>query len=153
METDNRSNTKQRRRGSRLFRREESIEEQIEDLLPDEADKLGKAYDGRIVRRLSRYLRPYTGRLILAIILMIISSLLAVSQPLDHWPGHRPGDQRRVDGHTAHVVGCFSSSSAGSLDHEPLEDRHHGLCGHGGGRRLSQPSFPPSAYTVTELLQ
>ena len=82
MESNNGSNTKQRRRGSRQFRREESIEEQIEDLLPEEDDKLGKAYDGRIVRRLSFYLRPYTTRLILAIILMIISSLLAVSQPL-----------------------------------------------------------------------
>ncbi len=82
MESDNGSSAKQSRRGSRLFRREESIEEQIEDLLPDEDEKLGKAYDGRIVRRLSFYLRPYTGRLILAIILMIASSLLAVSQPL-----------------------------------------------------------------------
>lgn len=82
METNNDSNNKQRRRGSRLFRREESIEEQIEDLLPDEDDKLGKAYDSRIVRRLATYLRPYSWRLVLAIILMIASSLLAVSQPL-----------------------------------------------------------------------
>jgi ATP-binding cassette subfamily B protein/subfamily B ATP-binding cassette protein MsbA len=82
MSTQNGSNTERARRGSRLFRREESIEEQIGDLLPDEDDKLGKAYDGRLVRRLSVYLRPYTGRLILAIVLMIISSLLLVSQPL-----------------------------------------------------------------------
>jgi ATP-binding cassette subfamily B protein/subfamily B ATP-binding cassette protein MsbA len=82
MTNEDGSNSKNRRRGSRLFRREESIEEQIEDLLPDKDDQLGKAYDGRIVSRLSVYLRPYTARLILAIILMIISSLLAVSQPL-----------------------------------------------------------------------
>ena len=82
MTTENGRNSNRRRRGSRLFRRDESIEEQIEDLLPDKDDQLGKAYDGRIVRRLSFYLRPYKGRLILAILLMIVSSLLAVSQPL-----------------------------------------------------------------------
>ncbi len=82
MANESGSNNNRSRRGSRLFRRDESIEEQIEDLLPDEDDKLGKAYDGRLVRRLAVYLRPYSGRLILAIILMIVSSLLAVSQPL-----------------------------------------------------------------------
>ncbi|UCC51027.1 MAG: ABC transporter ATP-binding protein, partial [Anaerolineaceae bacterium] len=82
MSTTNGSSTNRTRRNSRLFRRDESIEEQIEDLLPEEDGKLGKAYDGRLVRRLSFYLRPYTGRLILAIVLMITSSLLAVSQPL-----------------------------------------------------------------------
>ena len=82
MTAENGSNSSRPRRGSRLFRRDESIEEQIEDLLPDKDDRLGKAYDGRIVRRLSFYLRPYKGRLILAILLMIVSSLLAVSQPL-----------------------------------------------------------------------
>ena len=82
MTTENGSDSSRAQRGSRLFRRDESIEEQIEDLLPDKDDQLGKAYDSRIVRRLSFYLRPYTGRLILAILLMIVSSLLAVSQPL-----------------------------------------------------------------------
>ncbi|NCF69216.1 MAG: ATP-binding cassette domain-containing protein [Chloroflexi bacterium] len=82
MSTNNSSSTNRTRRNSRLLRRDESIEEQIEDLLPEEDGKLGKAYDGRLVRRLSFYLRPYTGRLILAIVLMVISSLLAVSQPL-----------------------------------------------------------------------
>ena len=84
MNTDNGSTSKKgrKRRYPRWFKQEEGIEAQIEDLLPDEDDQIGKAYDGRLVRRLSVYLRPYTGRLTLAIILMIISSLLAVSQPL-----------------------------------------------------------------------
>lgn len=82
METERKTDSEQARRSSRLFLREESIEEQIEDLLPDEDDKLGKAYDGRIVRRLSVYLRPYDTRLILAIVLMVASSLLSVAQPL-----------------------------------------------------------------------
>ena len=82
MPTDNGSTSTRKRRYPRLFKQEEGIEAQIEDLLPEEDDQIGKAYDGRLVRRLSVYLRPYTGRLILAITLMIISSLLAVSQPL-----------------------------------------------------------------------
>ena len=57
-------------------------EEKIRDLLPDEdEDRLGKAYDGRLVRRLFRYLRPYRVRLVIAVVLMIVSSLLSVSGP------------------------------------------------------------------------
>ena len=105
MSTNNSSSTNRTRRNSRLLRRDESIEEQIEDLLPEEDGKLGKAYDGRLVRRLSFYLRPYTGRLILAIVLMVISSLLAVSQPLiiglaiDEYPAIAEGfDEPLSDG-------------------------------------------------------
>jgi ATP-binding cassette, subfamily B, multidrug efflux pump len=84
MSTDNGSTSKRsrKRRYPRLFEQEEGIEAQIEDLLPEEDDQIGRAYDSRLVRRLSAYLRPYSRRLIWAIILMIISSLLAVSQPL-----------------------------------------------------------------------
>ena len=32
-----------------------------------EEEVLGKAYDGRLMRRLVRYLRPYTGIVVLAI--------------------------------------------------------------------------------------
>jgi ATP-binding cassette subfamily B multidrug efflux pump len=57
-------------------------EERIRALLKeDDDDMLGKAYDGRLVRRLLGYMRPYMTKLVLAIVLMIISSLLAVSQP------------------------------------------------------------------------
>lgn len=56
-------------------------EEKIQDLLPDEDEALGKAYDSRLVRRLLRYTLPYKGMLIAAIILMAISSLLGVSLP------------------------------------------------------------------------
>ncbi|RMH01468.1 MAG: ABC transporter ATP-binding protein [Chloroflexi bacterium] len=57
-------------------------EQRIKDLLPDEDELLGKAYDGRLVRRLLQYLRPYHRKLIAAIILMVTSSLLSVAQPL-----------------------------------------------------------------------
>ena len=58
-------------------------EARIQDLLPDERedDVLGKAYDSRLVRRLLAFNRPYLSRLIGAIVFMIISSLLSVSQP------------------------------------------------------------------------
>ncbi|MFW6183672.1 MAG: ABC transporter ATP-binding protein [Chloroflexota bacterium] len=56
-------------------------EEKIQDLLPDEDEALGKAYDSRLVRRLLGYTLPYKGMLIAAIILMAISSLLGVSLP------------------------------------------------------------------------
>lgn len=63
----------------RLLREER--EEKIKDLLPDEEELLGKAYDGRLVRRLLTYLRPYKQRLILAVILMVAASLLSVAGP------------------------------------------------------------------------
>lgn len=59
----------------------EAREERIRPLLRDEDDLLGKAYDGRLVRRLLGFMSPYLRQLVLAIILMIVSSLLAVIQP------------------------------------------------------------------------
>lgn len=56
-------------------------EERIKPLLRDEDEALGKAYDGRLVRRLLYFMAPYNRQLVFAIILMIVSSLLAVSQP------------------------------------------------------------------------
>ena len=56
-------------------------EDRIRDLLPDEDELLGKAYDGRLVRRLLKYMTPYKGKLVAAIILMIASSLLGVAGP------------------------------------------------------------------------
>ena len=60
----------------------ESREQRIRDLLPDEEDdQLGKAYDGQLVRRLAQYLRPYRAQTLAAILLMVASSIFAVSQP------------------------------------------------------------------------
>lgn len=59
----------------------EAREARIKALLNDEDELLGKAYDSRLVRRLLSYMRPYLSRLILAILLMITSSLMAVAQP------------------------------------------------------------------------
>ncbi|MCA9900451.1 MAG: ABC transporter ATP-binding protein [Anaerolineales bacterium] len=64
-------------------RERQDREERIRALLreDDDDDLLGKAYDGRLVRRLLGYMRPYLTKLILAIVLMVVSSLLAVAQP------------------------------------------------------------------------
>ena len=58
-------------------------EEKIRTMLEDEEEDvlIGKAYDGRLVRRLGGFLKLYQSKLIIAIILMIISSLLSVAQP------------------------------------------------------------------------
>jgi ATP-binding cassette subfamily B protein/subfamily B ATP-binding cassette protein MsbA len=57
-------------------------EAKIIDLLSDdEEDLLGKAYDSRLVNRLLNYTYPYRTRLVAAIILMVITSLLSVSGP------------------------------------------------------------------------
>jgi ATP-binding cassette, subfamily B, multidrug efflux pump len=56
-------------------------EQKVQDLLPDEDELLGKAYDGRLVRRLLDYNMPYIRQLILALVLMAVSSLLSVSIP------------------------------------------------------------------------
>jgi ATP-binding cassette subfamily B protein/subfamily B ATP-binding cassette protein MsbA len=76
-------------------------EDKIRDLLPDEdEEELGKAYDGRLVRRLLVYNQPYLRQLITAIFLMIVTSLLSVSGPwiigqaIDE--GIRTGDLNRL---------------------------------------------------------
>jgi len=70
-------------RNKKLDETRRQREERIRDLLPDERedDMLGRAYDGRLVRRLLTYLGPYKTQLYLAIVMMTISSLLSVAAP------------------------------------------------------------------------
>jgi ATP-binding cassette, subfamily B, multidrug efflux pump len=56
-------------------------EERITAMLNDEDELLGKAYDGRLVRRLLQFITPYKQKLYVAIILMIVSSLMSVAGP------------------------------------------------------------------------
>lgn len=56
-------------------------EARIGHLLKQEDDNLGRAYDSRLVARLIDYNRPYLGKLGMAILLMIVTSLLSVSGP------------------------------------------------------------------------
>ncbi|MCI0574801.1 MAG: ABC transporter ATP-binding protein/permease [Chloroflexi bacterium] len=86
-------------------------EEKIQDLLPDEeADTLGRAYDGRLVRRLLQYLAPYRNKLLASIFFMVIASLLSVSGP---WiigraidDGIRAGDLRLLRLWTVLFIGA-----------------------------------------------
>src|SRR5687768_4840295 len=47
-----------------------------------EEDVLGKAYDGRLMRRLLAYLRPYRGLLVGAIAVLLAEAVLALAGPL-----------------------------------------------------------------------
>ncbi|MDX1578760.1 MAG: ABC transporter transmembrane domain-containing protein, partial [Gemmatimonadota bacterium] len=46
-----------------------------------EEEALGKAYDARLMRRLLRYLRPYRGKVVLAVLMLIAASGLALVGP------------------------------------------------------------------------
>jgi ATP-binding cassette, subfamily B, multidrug efflux pump len=46
-----------------------------------EEDVVGKAYDSRLMRRLLRYLRPYRGSALLALVAIISGSVLQLAQP------------------------------------------------------------------------
>jgi ATP-binding cassette subfamily B protein/subfamily B ATP-binding cassette protein MsbA len=57
-------------------------EEKIRELLAGREDtELGKAYDARLVRRLAEYARPFWREMVLAVVLMGVSSLLSVAAP------------------------------------------------------------------------
>ncbi|MGE5815030.1 MAG: ABC transporter ATP-binding protein, partial [Acidobacteriota bacterium] len=47
----------------------------------NEEEVLGKAYDGRLMRRLLRYLRPYKPQVLLALVAIISASILQLAQP------------------------------------------------------------------------
>jgi len=48
---------------------------------PLEEEALGKAYDARLMRRLLGYLRPYRGRVLVAVLILVAASLLQVVGP------------------------------------------------------------------------
>jgi ATP-binding cassette, subfamily B, multidrug efflux pump len=57
-------------------------EAKIAELMPDdEDDKLGRAYDSRLARRLFSYMGPYRQKMIVAVVMMTISALLSVAGP------------------------------------------------------------------------
>ncbi|HMD31576.1 MAG TPA: ABC transporter ATP-binding protein [Candidatus Acidoferrales bacterium] len=49
---------------------------------PNEEEALGKLYDSRLTSRLLAYLRPYRARVIFAVVLSLVSSILAIAGPL-----------------------------------------------------------------------
>lgn len=59
------------------------LEKKIEAMLPkgEDEDRLGAAYDPRLVRRLLGYMHPYARQLMWAVILMTVAALLSVAGP------------------------------------------------------------------------
>lgn len=47
----------------------------------EDDDAIGKAYDSRLVNRLMQYMRPYRGRALLAVLLLLVTTALQLSQP------------------------------------------------------------------------
>ena len=56
-------------------------EARIRQLVRDDDELLGKAYDSRLVKRLFTYITPYKNSLVVAVILMTISSLMGTAGP------------------------------------------------------------------------
>lgn len=71
----------ERQKADAAQKERETREARIRQLLRDDDELLGKAYDGRLVRRLGWYLAPYKTRVIMAVILMTTSSILGVLGP------------------------------------------------------------------------
>ena len=66
----------------RALSQEQLIEERFSQLLDeDDEESLGKVYDGRLVRRLLLQTTPYRRQLVVAIFLMIVTSLLSIAGP------------------------------------------------------------------------
>src|SRR3990172_799352 len=70
-----------------------------------EEEALGKAYDGRLMRRLLRYLRPYRARVVAAVLLALVTGLLGAVVPYLFKVGVDsylvPGIARSIDYQTA----------------------------------------------------
>jgi ATP-binding cassette, subfamily B, multidrug efflux pump len=62
-----------------------------------EEEALGKAYDARLMRRLLRYLRPYRGKVLLAVLILMAASLLQIVGP---WLTQRAIDEAIPAGDT-----------------------------------------------------
>lgn len=93
-------------------------EEKIQDLLPDEDEALGKAYDSGLVRRLMQQTLPYKGKLIAAIVFMAISALLSVTIPwligraIDY--GIRAGEPDIIQTWALSIMQLFLGENAGT---------------------------------------
>ena len=81
-----------------------------------EEEKLGKAYDARLMRRLMQYLRPYKWRVVLALALVAIVTPLELAPPWLFW--------KAIDGY-------FTPTLKHLIPESPSMARH----------RVDQPGF------------
>ncbi len=81
----------------------------------DEDEVLGRAYDGRLMRRLLTYLHPYRRQVVLSVILLTAAFLLELAQPylvkiaIDDYikPGDMPGFARIAILYLGALIGTF----------------------------------------------
>ncbi|HEU5209861.1 MAG TPA: ABC transporter ATP-binding protein [Longimicrobiales bacterium] len=76
-----------------------------------EEEALGKAYDARLMRRLLGYLRPYRGRVVVAILILLGASLMALVGP---WLTQLALDRAIPEGDTR-LLGLFALAFLASL--------------------------------------
>src|SRR5947209_17526203 len=80
----------------------------------DEDEILGKAYDGRLVRRLVPYLQPYRGRIAIALCMLIGTTLLDLVPPyLTGLAIDRYIDKHDASGLVPIVIAVFASLIVG----------------------------------------
>ena len=78
-------------------------------------DVLGKAYDARLMRRLLRYLRPYTAQVAVALAAIIGASVLQLAQPylmklaIDRYIAHRRSGRARPRSRWRSSPSCSAS--------------------------------------------
>ncbi len=78
---------------------------------PTEEEALGKAYDGRLMRRLLGYLDPYRWRVVLAVVLLLATAALELLGP---WLTKIALDRAIPEGDTG-LLGILAALYAGSL--------------------------------------
>ena len=80
-----------------------------------EEEKLGKAYDARLMRRLMQYLRPYKWRVVLALTLVAVVTPLELAPPWLFW--------RAIDGYFTPTLKHLIPESAGVARHRVDQPR------------------------------
>ena len=79
-----------------------------------EEEVLGKAYDGKLMKRLIHYLRPYKWYVVLGIVLSIVVSALEAVRPVLYEDcrrrQHQESRRARVAGNGVDVFGCPHAS-------------------------------------------
>ena len=122
--------------------------------LPDEEeDTLGKAYDGKLVRRLGDYLRPYWFQTIVAVLLMVVSSIFAVSMPWIIGQAIDLGIRDDLCRRSALVDDRLRCCVRAGMGNEPRAHLADGVCGHQDRGRYAQRSVPAPAHPVAQLSQ
>ena len=125
----------QRQGASSQFSTLETVEEEV----------LGKAYDGRLMRRLLGYMRPYRKLVGISLLFLLVQSALQVLGPLltqDRGGPLHPAERRRAHADVPRPAICPPTPGPGSAQHRPALSRR-------AGRRLRfrvRPDVPDAVH-------